>query len=180
MRRFHSSHSFFSAAILSVAIFSFSGCATMFVPPEPPVSVQYDRFTKSTTVTMDDSYRLTEDRPKLLIIGDAESKSVTLGLISTRSLEQGWRYLYCHPLAILADGNPVSVGETKYDGRTGDWLLESVSVHTNADTIRRLAGSRQVEMKLCGTEFALNQYETAALKEFSRNLDAGIIPHATP
>ena len=96
--------------------------------------------------------------------------------LSTVSMD-GWRYLRCHSLAFLIDGEAVDAGETKHDGTVGGRsIIEYVSFVTSLSLLDRMAQAREVEGKLCGTEFRFKPDTLRLFAAFVSTVRTGVVP----
>ena len=88
-----------------------------------------------------------------------------------------WKYLECHPLAFLIDGQPYQVGETEHDGTVGrGYVREYIKFAVPLNLVERMAQARVVEGKLCNTEFKFKSETLRSLRDFVSTVRTGVVP----
>ena len=150
------------------------GCAGMAASSSPgTVRTDHDEFGGNTFVVLDGMDVVAEGgvgtrQLEFNAIGQPE---LSTAIISVRSASERWRYLECHQLRFLADGQPVQTAEAEHNGSViHGGVTESVSVHISAAEIARMASARTVRGKLCNDEWAFSPAQIAQLGEFHRRV----------
>ena len=96
---------------------------------------------------------------------DGEIKSASLGFSCSTGVAIGWRYLDCHAVEALVDGNPFPLGPEDYSGDVaGEALLETIHVRASADELRTLAEAHEVTLRVCTTVYQLTPEDQAGLR----------------
>ena len=96
---------------------------------------------------------------------DGEIKSASLGFSCSTGVALGWRYLDCHAVEALVDGNPFPLGPEDYSGDVaGDSLLEEIHVRLPPADLRALAAARKVNFRVCSTVYQLTPEDQAGLR----------------
>jgi hypothetical protein len=76
-----------------------------------------------------------------------------------------WQYLDCHHTDWLVDGKRDPYLEMKYENSmAGSSTLESFSKRVDRANIERLASSKLIEFKVCGTEGRVSEQDMAGLR----------------
>jgi len=137
------------------------------------ITENYDKFTDYTTVKIEhmiikktshgyNGLELTAYADK-----DKFSKSHVV-LISLMSQSSGWKYLKCHRLIILADGDPVTFHKTKHDGNVGSgYVLEFISLTLKSKEFLKMANSKTLEGRLCRDEFSFTLEQIDQFKKLA-------------
>ncbi len=140
------------------------------------VTEEYDRFTGNTKVSLDPERNemVTEPQGSLSIIYSYEGETPSIPLVvgfSLWSLNDDWEYLRCHTLNLLVDGAPLAI-ETEHDGEImpGANVLEAVIGEISPRTLLTIANAKEVEAKLCNTEFKLSRQQMTALKDVASRM----------
>ncbi len=101
--------------------------------------------------------------------GNVPSGSVTITIVSS---SKSWKYLHCHDISWLADGEPVHTGKSKHDGRVGrGYVLEFIEVEVRSQTFLRMVQASVLRGKLCNTEFDFSPERRQTLLEFVAKSD---------
>ena len=135
------------------------------------VTVKFDRFTNVTTVSLDGTqvgsdFKLTAFYS---MAGKQPSKPTRVWFMLSKS-SQTWEYLHCHNVALLVDGQPISV-QASHDGRVRDgYVLEIVAFRLPLDSFLRLATASKVEARVCRTELAIGSLQMAALRDLASRM----------
>lgn len=160
-----------------LAVLFVGGCA--MAPIRPPVVAEYDKFKDVTTITITKDYRTPDasksvfgfSRPHLWVIANYPGTSPKVippsALFGFRAYTSSWKYLRCHSLDLLADEKRIAVPNTEHEGSviTGDLLIEYVMGSIPFATLKQIAESKVVEVKLCNDTWALTPDELDALRE---------------
>ncbi|MFY9824303.1 MAG: hypothetical protein WAM82_23205 [Thermoanaerobaculia bacterium] len=66
-----------------------------------------------------------------------------------------WRYLTCHPVAMLANGNRIALGGVEHQGQVNDggFVAEIVITSVPWSETEKLMTATQLEFKVCNDEF---------------------------
>ena len=139
------------------------------------VTVEFDRFTNRTTVILNamkvgSDFELTA---YFSIAGKQPSEPTFVQFmlrpnswISSRT----WEYLHCHDVALLVDGQPISV-QASHDGRVGNgYVLEYITFDLPLASFLRLATASKVEARVCRTELAIGSLQMAALRDLASRM----------
>lgn len=147
----------------------------------------YDRFTKKTVVVIpiELSMRTLTPQPLLTLRaefpGETPAGPPTLLKLGFTTVSRELQYKSCHDINWLADGEPVEVGPSTYNGamtpQKTAWELMGIE-NVPLDALRKLAAAQKVEARLCRTEFALTAAEMANLRELAAM--SGPAESATP
>lgn len=87
------------------------------------------------------------------------------------SSSRDWRYLRCHSLSFLADGQRVQTSPADHDGSVQTYgVLEKIGVEMPTAEFFKMAGAAKVEGKLCNVEFSLSIKQVFALREFANRM----------
>jgi hypothetical protein len=136
------------------------------------IEIKYDRF-KNNTVVQTSPKTLTAGtpiKPILYLIGGYDGQTPSrpaLCVLGFASISPNWKFLRCHSLYCLADGNPVELPPSKHSGNVGkSYVLERISAMVPFSIIEQLSKCEKVEFKICNTEFALSKDEIEDLKTF--------------
>ncbi len=148
------------------------------------VQIKPDPFTETTTVTVQP--RPNGGAPMFRALAIREMVDATpeapLIVLSFASVSyDGWRYLDCHPLYVLADGAPVELGDAEHKGVVEEgYVIEFVSVRVNLPTLSKLANARAVTFKLCNDVLPLNATDMQDLRDFLAALRPASPPDKYP
>ena len=150
-------------------------------PYEGNIEVKFDRFEKATAGVLDDLTirdRFGREAFEVALLftvpGEHTAFPETVSMI-LRSSSKDWRYLRCHSLALLADGNRVQTSEAKHNGSVLSYgVSEAVVVLMPTAEFFKMAGAAKVEGKLCNVEFSLNIKQVFALREFANRMKPGV------
>ena len=169
------------SAILLVT--SLLAMAALADPGTGRISVKEDEFSGSSTVILDELKLQGElDFTAFLAtkIEGRKTDPVLAGLfgklsgvaVQFTSSNQKWRFLQCHTLNWLADGDRIS-SATKHDGTLGSgYVLEFVDTTIPFTIFVKMATSKSLRGKLCNTEFEFTTAQIGTLKTFAEQ--AGI------
>lgn len=141
----------------------------------PEIVENYDRFTDKTTVTVRSTPPIgipTIDLEVAFVVS-AKGKAISgatdfVMYLVSRNFE--WKYLQCHGVVFIADGQRMSGLQTIHDGKvttTGGAMRvnETVAVILTKANAKQLAQAKSVEVQLCKTEFALAQAQIRAIRD---------------
>lgn len=107
-----------------------------------------DEFTKKKVTQITD-FKVGEVMMAMFAIEGAPGIEVSARL-SFLMFNKEWRYLKCHTLDLLVDGNPVPLPEAKHDGNVkSGFISEHVSVDLSAEVVRKLAGATSIKWRIC-------------------------------
>jgi hypothetical protein len=117
---------------------------------------EYDEFTRSSSEIVE--FNLWSESPfavpggpgYLLRVGRADSAVLSF----TIDHDGSWRYLTCHRVDILADGEPVQLAPSSHDGRPrAGGVVESISTEMPIASVVQLAGAQRIRVRICNDEF---------------------------
>lgn len=129
------------------------------------VTTEHDRFSGSTTAKLE-GMTVTAGGEFLALSFAAQDGVLSVSLLRMGS---GWRYLKCHRLDWLIDGEPARIPHTRHDGSvmpTGD-VQELVYGAFPQDAAKRMAEALTVEGRLCRDEFKLTTAQVEQVLEFA-------------
>lgn len=150
-------------------------------PYEGSIAVKFDRFEKATAGVLDDlairdrfGREAFEVAFLFTVPGEHTAFPETVSMI-LRSSSKDWRYLRCHSLALLADGNRVQTSEAEHNGSVMSYgVSEAIVVLMPTAEFFKMAGAAKVEGKLCNVEFSLNIKQVFALREFANRMKPAV------
>lgn len=93
--------------------------------------------------------------------------------IHDRRRGSAWRFLRCHTMDWLVDGQPVALGPVVHRGdvmRGG--VMEFITQQIDEADIARIGRAQQVEFRVCGEEFALHPEEIRAFQIVAEKIGA--------
>lgn len=88
-----------------------------------------------------------------------------LTMFSTSTHKEGWRFLRCHSLYLLADGERISTTDPIHQGEIGRSVLnEWVRVLVKDEELEKMAYAKNVKGRLCNYEFTLSPEQIAQVR----------------
>lgn len=118
------------------------------------IKTTYDEFQKKTRVALVQIVQSSDDEISL-VVGGIQGDTSVIGLLLTTE-SKDWRYLKCHSLDLLVDGNPVQL-ETKHDGDINKgFVTEKISSLIKPELVKQVAAASEVKGRLCQTVFKIN------------------------
>jgi len=138
--------------------------------------VKYDRFLKSTSVSTNSPRSLgwsaTYPSVVMTVKGGASADQEAI-LILTAASDAGWRYLRCHLFHMLADGEPVALGESRHSGEVarGSAVIEQIIVPVRLDDLRVAAAAQRIEYRICNDEYVAPEEFLCKLRGFVEAAD---------
>jgi len=144
----------------------------------PAAKQEYDKFKDLTVVSippLSSGLRYYYIRPQLKAFAAypgqkllASPKSARIGFFAH---SDGWQYLRCHEVDILADGKRIVIKETTHDGTVGKgYVLEHIDSTIIWPEIVKINSAKVVEAKICNTKITFSAQNMTDLKEFVRLL----------
>ncbi len=154
------------------------GAAGPVQPPVPTWSAERDEFNGiaharfAATPVFDSGYPPGEPGFSILLFYETDAPR---GFISINSVNPRWRWLECHHVDLLIDGEPAAISPCEHDGgigstRGGVYIMEHVRVRFEADTAYRLAQARTVRGRVCSEVFDLPPAAVEGLRGIAQYL----------
>lgn len=139
------------------------------------VTEKYDRITDVTDVVLKPD--LAEEKRgagSLMAVytyrGTHPAKPANISF-SFVSLSDDWQYLQCHSLSLLLDGKVRMPLDTTHDGDVGrGYVLEFVQSRLPLSQFLQIVNAKQVEGRLCNTQFALSSAQMEALRDLASRM----------
>lgn len=130
------------------------------------VRVARDEFTGRTTieygapVEWEDGHRQRADFTVLV------NPAPMTGALSITTSHRRWRWLECHALHMLVNGEIVELDESDHDGRVGSgYVVEQVRVPLSRDAIVALTQASEVRVRICNDVMRLSEPSIRVLGE---------------
>ena len=82
-----------------------------------------------------------------------------------------WRYLRCHSVAILADGDPIKVS-ARHEGTTvagGAGVMDAVLFPISAADMSKIAGAKLAEYRVCNDEFTFTSEQKDGIRKVAES-----------
>lgn len=140
------------------------------------VTSEYDRFKDYTAVHLTDmklSSGINFDAFYLMPGQEPKVPATVVFLFHASSSD--WQYLRCHNVDLLLDGKPLQVGDAKHDGTVGNgYVIEHISLQMAVSSLLAIAASKQVDGRICRTEFRLDTPELTALTDFASRMKTSL------
>lgn len=124
------------------------------------ITEEHDEFTRREMIRL--RYRITPD-VGLMFVG----LSTLPGSMAVRFtvFAPTWRYLRCHTVDALVDGEPLTMPEFQHDGETvHGGVTESVIGHFGDGDIETMARARSVRFRVCRDVYELDQQQLRSLR----------------
>lgn len=135
------------------------------------VREKFDEYTGDEYVQLQDMWITGRKNAfKINMIGGRGGGDVLISLFTTSEIGDGWQYLKCHRVGLLADGSIVQPYDVSHDGSVGSLIMETISAKITKDDVFRMSESNRVRIRICGDEFKFNKSQIRAFKKFSRLL----------
>lgn len=143
------------------------------------VEVKYDKFKDKTTVTLMLEVNIKMVPKEDLVLGSSSSfdgKKPTVipdkhvfTFISNSKLKS---YGFDNSLIILADDERIPVGNaTTYIKGESEFEPSEIMIYSlSSNNLKKLAGAKSIEIQLGKAEFALNEKQLEAVKEFYKQI----------
>ena len=153
--------------ILSL-VFLLAGCIHAL---SVELEIKYDRFKKQTVVsTKPYNIPLSKICFSLLATfqGETPIKPPETILVGFDSKNNSWRFLTCNTTDLLLDNESLSLGEGKHRGDvlSSGGVFESIFYFISFDILKKISEAKQIEGKICNTEFILTPKEHQDIKDF--------------
>lgn len=133
------------------------------------VNVERDEFTGQTNVMAEALMPPFGFTVRLITTAEA-AHAVGASLSFSRPSEH-WRYLRCHSVDMLVDGQPLSLGRAEHDGSVYmGGVGETVSVQLTPDALRRVTTAREVRVRVCNDAWTLSDEMLSALHRVGAQL----------
>ncbi len=175
--------------LIAVLVAGTAMSAQLQIPDRPTrehagsVSISYDRF-KDTTSAVLTGVRIGGALSTLylggLIMGPGQDLSrAEQALLVFQQSNREWRYLQCHNVDFLIDGEPIGALRTEHGGNVGTAGIsqysrvnveERVLVYMSIEQLIRLATAEKIEGRLCQTEFNFNDRQRMAIRGLASRL----------
>ena len=170
------------------------GAANIACMMSPAVQIKHDKFrpdADSVQLSVNDAFSVKQDVSDILFssefphfnlwmmarppAGGVVDTSVRVMLSSTS--RSGWKYLKCHSLSFLVDGQPYSVAGEKHDGNVGTgYVSEHISFDVPRALVEDMGRGRVVEGQLCNTEFTFTPNTLGHVRSFVSAVHTGQVP----
>ncbi len=155
--------------------------ARLSEPYEGEIEVKYDRFNNLTGgslggIKVRNSAGGDEIDITVLFAVPGEHREFPESVfLRVWSSSRDWRYLRCHSLTFLADGQRVATKPATHDGSVETYgVLEKIGTEMPTSEFFKMAGAARVEGKLCNVEFSLNIKQVFALREFANRMKPAV------
>lgn len=140
------------------------------VAPTSALLVEEDEFTQQTRATVRDEMPPHGFTVSLLtqLPGAAEFGAM---LVFSRG-SADWRYLRCHHVDMLVDGQPLALTDEEHDGRVlRGGVSEHVSVRLDGAALQVLLAAREVRARICADAWTFTPRMMAGFVELRAHLD---------
>jgi hypothetical protein len=107
----------------------------------------------------------------VLLATSRERAQTTGGFMMFSRPSERWRYLRCHSVDMLVDGQPVALGESDHDGsvfRGG--VSEHVTVDLDPAALRLVTTAHEVRVRVCNDSWTISQEMLSAMQRIGREL----------
>lgn len=150
-----------------------ASCATTEHTPLPAfekykLETIFDRFTQVTKLNyIGWEPRLDSRRSVMQIFGIiAAGRKSESAVLNLKSINSTWRYLKCNRVDLLADNDPVYVGQSEHDGevRVG-YVVENVSLSPSLPALKKIGSAKSVEVRICSDVVELSSIEVTAVRD---------------
>lgn len=146
------------------------------------VEVRVDKFSGMTTITtvtdmkLVGGFRRLCDRPLqrwTAVVPEAGSSAgLTIG-VTTIAACPDWKFLRCHDLRALVDGERLAFPDGDHDGESnGVGVEERVLILIDPQVVSQVADATTVEFQLCRTSWRMLAAEQAELRKFRDSVTA--------
>lgn len=139
-------------------------------------SIEYDKFTDESRIAVGPfdisdsiktisiySLRMTA---RFIFSGKRLTNPAEDFALLFRSRSREWQFLRNHDLYMLIDGERVTVGEAEYDGNVeSGGVSEFMRYLVSPDLVKRIAGAKQVELKIGRWEVTLKDEHKEAFRD---------------
>lgn len=142
------------------------------------VETKYDKFKDKTTVTLMLEMNIRLVPKEDLVFGSSSSfdgkkptsipDKLVFTFISNSKIKQ---YEFSNSLIILADDERIRLGDAKYIGGTSSFEPSEIMIYTvSLENLKKIVAAKKIEMQIGKTEFALNDAQLNAVKEFYKQI----------
>ena len=139
------------------------------------ITEEFDRFTSTTNVLLKPDFDEADGEPGSLFVlysyeGEGPTPPATVEF-SFYSSHDGWKYLKCHSLYFLLDGEKQMAVDTDHRGNVGKgYVTEFVSATFTLKDFLAIVNSTKVEGRLCNDEFKFSLNQMSALRDFASRM----------
>lgn len=124
------------------------------------ITEEHDEFRRNDLIKL--RYRLSPDVSMLFVGSTSLPGTVAMGITLFAT---SWRYLRCHDVDALVDGEPLAMPEFQHDGEAvRGGVTESVVGQLGDGDIETMARARSVRVRVCRDVYTLNQQQLQSLR----------------
>lgn len=146
--------------------------AVLALPVAAQVTVKYDEFDHTTTVSMEPNVVKRADGLMSIISIQADRETMNEILLALSFRNDDWKYRDCYGVKALADGQPVDVGKSDHKGqvKSDGTVIETMLLKIDLDTMKTLAKAKVTKLKVCNTVVLVTPKEQSEMAEFVAKL----------